>query len=108
MTAPRVPALETRYPGGCPDPDWCSGNGCCYWDCSGERAAADEEKEYAAEIAEFAEKFLARFVRRGWLAAARENGGEQKSVELGVRNGWLVIVGSEAQFTEVGRQKFEA
>jgi hypothetical protein len=29
----RVPALERRYPPGCPDPDWCGGNNVCYWDC---------------------------------------------------------------------------
>jgi hypothetical protein len=28
----RNPALEQRHPPGCPDPDWCRGNG-CYWDC---------------------------------------------------------------------------
>ena len=26
----RVPALERRYPPGCPDPDWCAGNNVCY------------------------------------------------------------------------------
>jgi len=29
----RVPALERRYPPGCPDPDWCAGNNVCYWEC---------------------------------------------------------------------------
>lgn len=31
----RVPALERRHPPGCPDADWCAGNGVCYWDCLG-------------------------------------------------------------------------
>jgi len=30
-----IPADLTRHPPGCPDPDWCSGNGLCYWDCWG-------------------------------------------------------------------------
>lgn len=36
----RVPAFERRYPPGCPDPDWCAGNGVCYWCC--DRSPDDE------------------------------------------------------------------
>ena len=25
-----------RHPPGCPDSDWCSGHGVCYWDCQGD------------------------------------------------------------------------
>lgn len=32
MADTKNPADEQRYPPGCPDPDWCRGNG-CYWDC---------------------------------------------------------------------------
>jgi hypothetical protein len=28
------PYRRWRYPPGCPDPDWCSGNGVCYWRCN--------------------------------------------------------------------------
>ena len=45
----RNPARERRYPPGCPDPDWCSANG-CWWDCQGEDAERldREERERAA------------------------------------------------------------
>jgi hypothetical protein len=29
------PYERWRHPPGCPDSDWCSGNGVCYWDCQG-------------------------------------------------------------------------
>jgi hypothetical protein len=29
----KTPADLQRYPPGCPDPDWCSGNRVCYWAC---------------------------------------------------------------------------
>jgi hypothetical protein len=32
------PSLEQRHPPGCPDPEWCRGNG-CYWRCT---CAGDE------------------------------------------------------------------
>lgn len=28
-----IPADRQRHPSGCPDPDWCSGNRICYWNC---------------------------------------------------------------------------
>jgi hypothetical protein len=31
---PKIPAELTRYPPGCPDPDWCTGNGVCHWRCN--------------------------------------------------------------------------
>jgi hypothetical protein len=31
--APLKPYQRWRHPPGCPDSDWCSGNGMCYWDC---------------------------------------------------------------------------
>lgn len=31
---PKIPAELTRYPSGCPDPDWCTGNGVCHWRCN--------------------------------------------------------------------------
>ena len=34
--APSIPADTQRYPFGCPDPEWCRGNRCCYWDCKAE------------------------------------------------------------------------
>lgn len=27
------PYQRERHPPGCPDSDWCSGNGVCYWNC---------------------------------------------------------------------------
>lgn len=30
-----IPASLRRYPPGCSDPDFCSGNGICRWDCQG-------------------------------------------------------------------------
>lgn len=30
------PYRRWRHPPGCPDSDWCSGNGVCYWDCQGD------------------------------------------------------------------------
>jgi hypothetical protein len=27
------PYVRWRHPPGCPDSDWCSGNGVCYWRC---------------------------------------------------------------------------
>ncbi len=30
-----IPAQLHRYPGGCPDPDWCLGNAVCHWKCEG-------------------------------------------------------------------------
>lgn len=30
------PYRRWRHPPGCPDSDWCSGNGCCFWDCQGD------------------------------------------------------------------------
>ena len=44
----RVPALKQSHPPGCPDPDWCAGNGVCYWDCTG-RQADEYEERLAAE-----------------------------------------------------------
>lgn len=41
LTSPpgRAPILKPyqrwRHPPGCPDADWCSGNGLCYWNCEG-------------------------------------------------------------------------
>lgn len=31
--AETIPADSERHPAGCPDPDWCRGNRCCYWRC---------------------------------------------------------------------------
>lgn len=30
------PYQRWRYPPGCPDADWCSGNSTCHWDCQGD------------------------------------------------------------------------
>jgi hypothetical protein len=35
MTPRPNPADERRYPVGCPDADWCRGNG-CFWNCQGD------------------------------------------------------------------------
>jgi hypothetical protein len=44
--APRdIPADRTRYPGGCPDPDWCRGNRACYWHCNGDEPGIPEESK---------------------------------------------------------------
>ena len=32
-SAPPLPYQRWRHPPGCPDGDWCRGNGVCYWDC---------------------------------------------------------------------------
>ena len=34
--ATSIPADTQRYPFGCPDPEWCRGNRCCYWECTAE------------------------------------------------------------------------
>jgi hypothetical protein len=47
--------------------------------------------------------FLARFVSRGWLHAAREDRDEQAAVDLGLRKHWLRRELSEAHFTPAGR-----
>lgn len=35
MEPPLKPYQRWRHPPGCPDADWCSGNGVCHWDCQG-------------------------------------------------------------------------
>jgi hypothetical protein len=59
MSGHSIPACEQRYPPGCPDPDWCSGNGLCYWNCTAgpdddlieaERASAHRVSEELAEM----------------------------------------------------------
>ena len=30
---PEKPWQRWRHPPGCPDVDWCAGNGVCYWGC---------------------------------------------------------------------------
>ena len=43
------PYTRWRHPPGCPDSDWCRGNGVCYWDCQADPdlwiAAADQGLE---------------------------------------------------------------
>jgi hypothetical protein len=34
---PKIPAMASRHPPGCPDPDFCRGNGICHWDCKESR-----------------------------------------------------------------------
>lgn len=47
--------------------------------------------------------FLARFVGRGWLHAARDDADEKEAVAHGLREGWLRMEMSEAHFTPAGR-----
>lgn len=50
------------------------------------------------------ERFLVRFVDRGWLHATRDSPDEQMAVNFGLRYGWLRKELSEAHFTPKGRQ----
>lgn len=43
-----VPAMRERYPAGCPDPDYCCGNGRCFWAC----VYGEEDEKYWREIFE--------------------------------------------------------
>ncbi len=51
------------------------------------------------------ERFLVRFVDRGWLHATRDNPDEQAAVNFGLRYGWLRRELGEAHFTPKGRMK---
>lgn len=37
------PYQRWRHPPGCPDSDWCAGNGVCYWDCQAGPGGDDDE-----------------------------------------------------------------
>jgi hypothetical protein len=50
----RIPANRMRHPPGCPDADWCRGNGVCYWDCAETRH--DPADDIAAAPAREAER----------------------------------------------------
>jgi hypothetical protein len=49
--APVVPKPYERWkhPPGCPDGDWCRGNGVCYWDCQADGSYWDCQADTGTE-----------------------------------------------------------
>jgi len=65
-----VPADGTRYPTGCPDPDWCRGNRVCYWRC---QADPDEDLHPENRMHATIIKQIDELVRPHGLRAAHDH-----------------------------------